>query len=427
VVFGTNISFERPSIATNRGRFSYSSIMNIKIINKIIVRLIASAAFIASIACNSYAQPIAPAATVDASITTRTAQTTTNQTQWIDQYTNKVAREANKFNIPGFALVVVRKGQPAEFRYYGVTEKNGTAINKETQFRLASVSKTFTATLVAKQSKQNLLNWQTPLASLTPQFKLDNYKTKPILLRHVIGQSAGFMPNAYDNLIEANYKRTRVLNELGKLDSICEPGYCYTYQNAIFGVLEEYYVQQNSSYSEQLSTQLFTPLKMNASVGRAALEGAQQWAKPHAAIARNKWRKVRVKDDYYKYAPAAGINASIGDMEIWLRAMLLEYPDVVNADMIEQMTQPRVQTRNELRRREWRKHLRTAHYGLGWRVYDFAGIKLNYHGGWVQGYRADVAFSPSLDIGIAILMNAESNLINTVSAQFWEQAIKNKP
>ncbi|MGB3725826.1 MAG: serine hydrolase domain-containing protein [Glaciecola sp.] len=346
--------------------------------------------------------------------------------EWINSYVNKVKTEAKRNNIPGVAIVVVKKGEPAHFAYYGKTEKSGTAIDQNTVFRLASVSKTFTATLVAKQNSLRAIDWQTPIAALTPKFTLDNYTSNPILLRHVIGQSAGFMPNAYDNLIEANYKRSRVLNELSKLDSICKPGYCYTYQNALFGVVEEYYRSQNSSYANELSTHLFTPLDMQASVGKDALQNSPNWAKPHAAIARKKWAKVRVKDSYYRFSPAAGINASIKDMETWVRAMLLEYPDVVNASMIEQMTVPRVQTKNELRRKEWRKHLRTAHYGLGWRVYNFRGIKLNYHGGWVQGYRADVAFSPSLETGVAILMNAESNLINTITAQFWDAAIKNQ-
>jgi beta-lactamase class C len=348
-----------------------------------------------------------------------------DKNKWINDYVNYVAKEAKKFNIPGFAVVVVRKGEPAEFKYYGETERGGTPIDQDTKFRLASVSKTFTATLIAKQSGQTGLDWQSPLSVITPNYTIDNYQDKPLLLRHIIGQSTGFMPNAYDNLIEANYKRSRVLNMLGKLDSICKPGYCYTYQNALFGVLEEYYQTQNSSFSQELTNHLFTPLKMTSSVGRDALEQSGNWARPHAAISRTRWRKVSVKDDYYRYAPAAGINASIKDMEIWLRAMLLEYPEVVNATMIEQMTQPRVQTKNELRRREWRKHLITAHYGLGWRVYNFGGIKLNYHGGWVQGYRADVAFSPTLNTGIAILMNAESNMINTISAKFWQQALVN--
>jgi beta-lactamase class C len=350
---------------------------------------------------------------------TASSYANTQENKWIEDYLASVALQAKKVNIPGFAVVVVQKGQPAQFKYYGLTQRGGTAINKDTRFRLASVSKTFTATLIAKQNSLDTLSWQSPLSSLTPNFTFDNYADTPILLRHLIGQSAGFMPNAYDNLIEADYKRPRILRELGKLDSICKPGYCYTYQNALFGVLEEYYTLQDSSFAKELSTHLFTPLKMNASVGRKALEETDNWARPHAAVSRKKWRKVSVKDDYYRFSPAAGINASISDMEIWVRAMLVEYPTVVSANMVEQMTQPRVQTRNELRRREWRKNLKSAHYGLGWRVYNFDGTNINYHGGWVQGYRADVAFSPSLDTGIAILMNAESNIINTITAQFW--------
>lgn len=345
---------------------------------------------------------------------------------WVQDYAKKVASEAKKNNIPGVAIVVVQKGKPAFFSYYGVTERRGQKVNQDTLFRLASVSKTFTATLVAKHNFMQTLDWQTPLSKLMPSYTLDNYQDSPILLRHLIGQSAGFMPNAYDNLIEADYARPRVLNELGKLDSICKPGYCYTYQNALFGILEEYFQSKNSSYAQELQSHLFSPLKMKSSVGKEALEASSNWAKPHAAIARKKWRKVRVKDSYYQFAPAAGINASIKDMEIWLRAMLLEYPDVVNAQMVGQMTQARVETRNELRRKEWRKNLRSAHYGLGWRIYNYGGIELNYHGGWVQGYRADVAFSPTLNTGVAILMNAESNLINTISAQFWEAALANQ-
>ena len=355
---------------------------------------------------------------------------------WINDYTNRVFTQAAAHNIPGVAIVIVRKDKPPVFKFFGKTEYGGQPIDIDTKFRLASVSKTFTAVLIAKQHTENtqsdkpdtqhssLINWQTPISQLTPEYNFDNY-SQPVLLRHIIGQSAGFMPNAYDNLIEANYKRTRVLKELGELESICKPGYCYTYQNALFGVLEEYYQTQNSSFADQLNTDLFAPLEMKASVGKQALEQAQKWAKPHAALSRKKWRKVNVKNDYYRFAPAAGINASIRDMQIWLDAMLLEHPDVVDETILSQVTRPRVETRNELRRKEWRKHLRTAHYGLGWRVYNFEGIKLNYHGGWVQGFRADLAFSPELGMGMAILMNAESNLVNSISAQFWEQAVNN--
>nr|WP_241664467.1 serine hydrolase domain-containing protein [Ningiella ruwaisensis] len=346
-------------------------------------------------------------------------------TSWTHDFANEVRQEAKKRNIPGFVFVVVEKGKPAKFYTYGKTESRGEAITNETVFRLASVSKTFTAALIAAENPlATTLAWQTPLSEITPEYNFDKYPEKPLLLRHVIGQSTGFMPNAYDNLIEANYQRKRVLDEFQELEPLCQPGYCYTYQNALFGVIEEHYENRDSSYAKQIQAKLFEPLGINASVGRKALESSQSWAKPHAAIARNKWAKVRVKDDYYRFSPAAGINASAKDMEIWIRAMLLEYPDVIREEMVMEMTLPRVQTKNELRRRFWRDHLRSAHYGLGWRIYDFKGKRVNYHGGWVQGYRADVSFSPELGIGFAFLMNAESNLINEVTANFWDQAIQ---
>ncbi len=348
---------------------------------------------------------------------------------WTNDFANEVRAEAKKRNIPGFVFVIVERGKPPIFYTFGKTEKRGEDITANTVFRLASVSKTFTATLIASENHLgSTLSWQAPLTELTPEYDFNSYPEKPLLLRHVIGQSTGFMPNAYDNLIEANYQRKRVLTEFQDLEPLCQPGYCYTYQNALFGVIEEHYATRNTSYAKRMQEQLFGPLNMNSSIGRKALESSESWAKPHAAIARNRWAKVKVKDDYYRFSPAAGVNASAKDMEKWIRAMLLEYPNVVSQEMVTEMTLPRVQTKNEMRRRGWRGHLNSAHYGLGWRVYNFDGIQLNYHGGWVQGYRADVSFSPELGIGYAFLMNAESNLINQVTADFWAKVIEtNRP
>jgi beta-lactamase class C len=200
---------------------------------------------------------------------------------------------------------------------------------------------------------------------------------------------------------------------------------CYTYQNTFFGVLEEYYRGKETSFADEITNNLIKPLKMpTASVGMEALMASKKWAKPHAAIDKNRWVSVKVKDNYYKYNPAAGINASAADMEIWLKAMLVEYPKIINQDLVTAITTPRVKTKREMYRREWRKVIKDAHYALGWRVYNVDDIEIIYHGGWVQGYRADVAFSPELGVGYAMLMNAESNLINEITADFWKGQIK---
>jgi len=64
-----------------------------------------------------------------------------------------------------------------------------------------------------------------------------------------------------------------------------------------------------------------------------------------------------------------------------------------------------------MRGSSWRgERLNAAGYALGWRVYDYAGHRVVFHGGAVQGYRGVVAMIPESDLGIAILWNSESGL-----------------
>lgn len=343
---------------------------------------------------------------------------------WLEDYASHVERQANRFRIPGYAFVFYRQGEVPQVYVYGQTHKNGEAIDATTVFRLASVSKTFTALLTAKLVQQQQLSWQTPLNQLLPQFPI-HPQLQSVSVADILGQSSGLMPNAYDNLIEANYSVSRVLQELAKLEPLCRPGDCYTYQNALFAALDTFLTSQNMSYYRQMQTQVFVPLGMkHASVGKGGLLASERWARPHAAIARDKWREARVESDYYRFAPAAGVNASILDMTIYLQALLGEFPSVVPAALVTEITQPRTRSTREMYRSHWRGHLRDAHYGLGWRVYDFDGETLNYHAGWVKGYRAEVAFAPQHKVGFAMLMNAESNIINQVSAIFWESFFK---
>ena len=349
------------------------------------------------------------------------SNTTIAADQWFEDYAAQVKRDARKYNVPGYAMVFYQQGKSPVIKVYGRTHSGGKPVDENTVFRLASVSKTFTAVLMAKLVRQNQLDWTTPVTEMSPTLGAAGTLNPGMTLGHIVGQSSGFMPNAYDNLIEANYPLKRVLNQLAGLEPLCQPGECYTYQNALFGVIQEYFVSRNTSYQRQLQEQLLTPLGMDtASAGKGGLLASGQWARPHIAIARNRWREGKVESNYYRFTPAAGVNASINDMTRWLQAMLLEFPTVVPEDVVAAVTTPRVRTTREVYRRGWRDDLSDAHYGLGWRIYDYAGEVLNYHGGWVKGYRADVSFSPKYKAGYVMLMNAESNLINTTTADFWE-------
>jgi beta-lactamase class C len=352
-----------------------------------------------------------------------------------------VASELKKYSIPGAAYAIVKNNKVIAMESFGYsdTAKN-KKVDKNTVFRLASVSKPFAATITTMLAQEQQLNLSDPITKYVPNFVLATKgAADKIQLKHLLSHSSGLMPNAYDNLLHENWSMDKIINRFNRVTPICKPEKCYGYQNIAYGFLQPAIeASQDKSYPTLLHDRIFSPLKMNnASVGIDVFLEQNNTAKPHILRKRIKtakkdkagkqirkyiWRTVDVEPDYYKVAPAAGVNASIADLSKWLIANLGYNPEVLSPALLTELTIPRIKTRKDLRRRYWREHLTDAHYGYGWRIYQFNGHPIIYHSGWVAGFRADIGYSPELDIGFAMLINAESNVINKISSDFWAQA-----
>ncbi|PMG78216.1 serine hydrolase [Shewanella sp. 10N.286.51.B7] len=344
-----------------------------------------------------------------------------------DSFKQRFHQQLKTSKVPGGAFVIVEGDKVLKLSTYGKRTKGGSLnVNADTVFRLASVSKTFAGTLASMLVNEKKLNWQQPIKSYLPEFTLaDKQKAQQINLGHIIGQSTGLMPNSYDNLINANVGMERIINKFSELTPMCSPGVCYSYQNVAFSFIQDAIEQQSGqSYESLLQNKIFSPLDMkSASIGYDAFDQQSNRAEPHVKT-KSGFRKVKVKPNYYKLAPAAGVNASITDMSKWLIANLGENPGVLSNSVIKDVTTPGVRTTKELRRRDWRAYLDNAHYGKGWRVYEFEGRPLIYHAGWVAGYVAEVSYSPELNIGMAMLLNGESRVIAKLSSAFWRDTFK---
>ena len=333
--------------------------------------------------------------------------------------------KANK--VPGGAFVIVEGDTILKLSTYGKRTKGGSKnVNSETVFRLASVSKTFAGTLASMLVQEHKLDWKQPVISYIPEFDLaDKQAAKQINLGHIIGHSTGLWPNSYDNLINANVKMPKIISKFDELTPMCSPGVCYGYQNVAFSFIQTAIeTQTHQDYAELLQRRIFTPLKMGtASVGYDAFQNTKNRAEPHVKT-KSGFKKVKVKPNYYQLAPAAGVNASISDMSKWLMANLGQNPSVISESVLKDVTTPGIKTTRELRRRDWRAYLDSAHYGKGWRVYEFEGRPLIYHAGWVAGYVAEISYSPELNIGMAMLLNGESRVIAKLSSQYWRDVFK---
>ena len=327
-------------------------------------------------------------------------------------------------NYPGAAFAIVSSDQILHIATVGhTTAARQHPINQQTTFRLASVSKPFAAELVGLLVEDGVLNWNDPVTRYVPDFKI-NGDASHIRIHHLLGQSTGLMPHAYDNLLEDGKSMESIWRKMSDLPYVCNPGRCYGYQNSVFSLVDPVVKKVTSlSYKTLVEQRIFKPLDMTtASVGFEAFINNPNHAKPHARR-KGQWKTVAVQPNYYRAAPAAGVNASILDMGKWVRAQLGGKPGILSPEMLGNLSKPRVKTRRELYRKQWKTMLSEAHYGLGWRIYQLGDDQLIYHGGWVSGFRADVAFSLQHDIGIVVLLNAESSGISELTTRFWQMAL----
>lgn len=326
-------------------------------------------------------------------------------------------------DITGAAFVVATSTGTVRIGTEGFTDTSHRhPIDENTAFRIASVSKTFAASLTGMLVEEGAFSWDDSVTAYVPGFHINGDAGK-VKIRHVLGQSTGLMPHAYDNLIEEGVSMERIQDQYRNLAYICPPGECYSYQNSIFSLIQPVIEgTTRQSYSDLMQEKIFQPLEMEtASVGYDSFINNPNHASPHVK-SHDRWKTVEVKPNYYRAAPAAGVNASAKDMGKWLTAQMGGYPAVLDPALVETLTRPRVKTVRDTRRKFWREMLSDAHYGLGWRVYQLGAHEIVYHSGWVSGYRADIAWSEEHRIGIAILMNAEDNSISELTTTFWQMA-----
>ncbi|NND45512.1 MAG: beta-lactamase family protein [Xanthomonadales bacterium] len=284
-------------------------------------------------------------------------------------------------------------------------------VDERTRFRIASLSKGFAATLAAMLEREDKLSLSEPVVDAVPWFALkDTGQRDAARLEHLLTHQIGLPPNAYDNLLEANWDPANIVKRFPAIDMICPVGDCYGYQNVGYNLIADAITRRTGRpFQELVEERLFEPLDMSDSgFGAEHLMSDDNWARPH--IGRGRWlRGTQVKDSYYRVPAAAGINASTRDLCRWLMAQTEAFPQVLDGDLLATLHRPRVRTARELYRGKWRRNrLNDAEYGLGWRIYDYAGQKVIFHAGSVQGYGATIALLPDWGIGIATMWNSES-------------------
>jgi beta-lactamase class C len=350
---------------------------------------------------------------------------TSPQRRMVDRYERRLAGEIDSSRTVGAALVIVYQNKIMLIKPFGVKESGkNDSVDIHTVFRLASVSKGFAGVLACILERDSLLSLDDKIVKIIPGLRLkDSLNTYTLTIRHLLSHTTGLVPHAFDNLIEEGISYPVILRELPMVDISGKPGELYSYQNVIFSLLDSIIMLKTGQcYDELLEKKIFRPLKMRDASANPDIFKRRRGNIAHPHMYKDSVPVVLpVNTGYYNLKPAAGVNASISDLSKWLLALLGNKPLVIDSATLIKIETPVVESPLKRSYLKGWDPIDSKYYSLGWRIYYYKGRKIIYHGGYVRGYRAEIAFCPGEKVGIAFLENSPNELASKVIPDFLNQ------
>jgi len=299
---------------------------------------------------------------------------------------------------PGASVIVIRDGHVVARRAYGMADlEQRTAATPETDYRLASVSKQFTAMAVMLLAQDGKLRYDQPIRDFLPELPA---ATRDVTVRHLLNHTSGLID--YEDLIPES--RTAQLNDGDVLDLLAakdslyfRPGTEYRYSNSGY-VLLGLIVNRVSgmAFPDFLRTRIFAPLGMSATV--AHLEGRD--TVPHRAIGYSPRGGEFVETDQSVTSATlgdGGIYTNVDDMVRWDQALYGGSTALVDSATLTIATTPPALPGGA-----------STEYGFGWFIDTYRGLPRWRHTGETSGFRNAIQRFPERRFTVIILTNRSS-------------------
>jgi beta-lactamase class C len=321
---------------------------------------------------------------------------------------------------PGAAVVIIKDTSILYMRGLGIKNSRvRDSVDVNTVFRIGSLSKGFAGVLSGIMVQEGRFGWNDRVKKYYPDFQLSTVDhTDNATITHLLSHTTGMPYHTYSDLVEGGWTLRNIAARLSRVRPAAPLGKMYNYQNAVFSLIEE--VMQTTThhtYQQLLRDRIFEPAGMEtASVTYREMLQTKDKAFPHD----NLGGRMDITAKYYNTAAAGGVNASINDMGKWLQVLLGNRPDIIKSSTLDHVFNPLITTSNERRVFPHWSPMRDAYYALGWRVLDCGADTLIYHGGYVNGYRSELAFDRKEKVAICVLFNAPSPIASSCIPTFFD-------
>ena len=387
-----------------------------------------------------------------------------------DRTDSEVAAEAaayarqvcGQWQIPGLSMAIIHNGDLVLSEGFGVKEK-GTAdkVTDTTIFHIGSMTKAFTATLIASLVDEGKLSWDDTVKHILPDFDWYDDSVEAVMQVHdLLTHSTGLVAQAGTYIPNLGYGRDDIYRMFRYIPPVYPFREKFAYNNITFIIAARIIEKVTGmSWEENIRERIFGPLGMDSSVPDAdgyLAAGDRASTAHYFGYSRGKnggrgsiyvtplHGEERALHWVNVIGPAGSISSTAGDMAKWVRFHLLEgktvrmvdpqdwntsfpadssasaefFPEMGNrlvsgfrcypyADTLQLISQAQMRFLHTGTVPVRKDSTMTREYGYCWYVEQNDRYKVIYHTGTTWGFTGVCGFVPDMDLGIVILCNSE--------------------
>jgi CubicO group peptidase (beta-lactamase class C family) len=329
-----------------------------------------------------------------------------------DSLDNYIKKGMEQWQIPGLAIAIVKDGKTILMKGYGVRELGkADKVDENTLFIIASNSKLFTGTAIAKLDHEKRLSLNDKVTKYIPWFRLyDSTSTALANVRDMLCHRLGTKTFQGDfTFWDSNLPKDSIVWKMRYLKPPGEFRQDYGYCNSGFLVAGQILTKvTGQSWEEYVKANILDPLGMsNTYMNTAGLAGRNNVAKPY----NNQYSNLTQVpfDQVDNLGPATSMVSNVKDLSNWLMLQLdsgrYNGKQILPWPVLQKTREGNILTSSK-KSVYYPTHFRA--YGLGVNMTDYNARQVYWHTGGAFGYVTNVCFVPEERLGITILTNNDN-------------------
>ncbi len=315
-----------------------------------------------------------------------------------DKKVDTAAREyIQKANTVGLSIGIIKNGVLNIYNYGETAKGTKKRPTGNTIFETGSITKTFTATLLAWYVNEGKAKLTDPITKYLPDSVAANPQLKNVTLLSLSNHTSGLprLPENYSAQTPynrenpyKNYTKQLLFSYLKRCRLNIDPGKTYAYSNLGVGLLGVVLEKiSGKSYEQMVQQVICTPLLM-----KNTAQHLSRIQNDRFTTVYDDNGEITAAWDFDALAACGALRSSVSDLATYVKANMIKDQSKLSKafDLTHQITYTITDTK----------------IGLGWHIINVAGTPYTFHNGGTYGSSSFMAFNKEKNLAVIVLSNA---------------------